>query len=97
MSTTFNVKVSTILLSQILYRPFTPSQRLCSYIMLHCRVMAVNELDFPNPGSIGDASEYKVSPLYPLDTLSSDHQSSGAIADIERETVFANKGSSGAE
>ena len=59
--------------------------------------MASNELDFPNPGTIGDASEYKVSPLYPLDTLSSDHQSSGATADIERDTVFANKGGSSAE
>ena len=60
------------------------------------RVMAVNELDFPNPGIIGDASEYKVAPLHPLDTLSSDHQSS-TTADIERETVFANKGGSSAE
>ena len=63
-------------------------------ILICCRVMAVNELDFPNPGIIGDASEYKVSPLYPMDTLSSEHQSS-ATADIERETVFANKGTSG--
>ena len=60
--------------------------------------MAVNELDFPNPGIIGDASEYKVTPLYPLDTIvnSSDRQSSAA-ADVERESVFADKGGSSAE
>ena len=56
----------------------------------------MNELDFPNPGIIGDASEYKVSPLYPLDTLSSDHQSS-ATTDTERETSYANKGGPSAE
>lgn len=60
--------------------------------------MAVNELDFPNPGTIGDASEYKVTPLYPLDTAisTSDHQSSAA-ADVERESAFADKGGSNVE
>ena len=60
--------------------------------------MAVNELDFPNPGTIGDASEYKVTPLYPLDTAisTSDHQSSAA-ADVERESAFADKGGSSVE
>ena len=60
--------------------------------------MAVNELDFPNPATIGDASEYKVTPLYPLDVAisSSDHQSS-ATADGERESTFADKGESSVE
>lgn len=61
--------------------------------------MAVNELDFPNPGSIGDASEYKVTPLYPLDTLmnSSGRQSSQGAADVERESVFGKKEGSSVE
>ena len=60
--------------------------------------MAVNELDFPNPATIGDASEYKVTPLYPLDTAISisDHQSSTA-ADMERASAFADKGGSSVE
>lgn len=64
--------------------------------IFYYRVMAVNELDFPNPGTIGDASEYKVTPLYPLDTAisTSDHQSSAA-ADVE--SAFADKGGSSVE
>ena len=58
----------------------------------------MNELDFPNPATIGDASEYKVTPLYPLDVAisSSDHQSS-ATAEGERESTFADKGESSVE
>lgn len=61
-----------------------------------CRVMAVNELDFPNPGIIGDASEYKVAPLYPLDTFSSSDLQSSAAAEGEKETICG-KGESSTE